>query len=186
MKLVDVKKNVLKMIEEISQTPNVYTDDPDIDAKLNTVINQVMFELARIKKIQGKYTLDVEDGDEYDLNDLDNFYQLDHIVVKDGDKENEFNLFGTYVGFIKGGEANFYYYKYPTRITDNTNDNTYTFELSDDVMEVLPYGVAADLLKSDVSANYGQIYANRYETMLQRLDPRYNQPMIYIETNEVF
>jgi hypothetical protein len=37
----------------------------------------------------------------------------------------------------------------------------------------MPYGIAGDLLKSDVSAEYGAIYANRYEAMLQRLDPRY-------------
>ena len=45
----------------------------------------------------------------------------------------------------------------------------------------MPYGVAADLLKSDVSNNYGQIYAQRYETMVQRLDPRYNTGSVYIE-----
>ena len=43
------------------------------------------------------------------------------------------------------------------------------------------YGVAADLLKSDVSAEYGRIYSERYEQMLQRLDPRYTMNSIYIE-----
>ena len=37
----------------------------------------------------------------------------------------------------------------------------------------LPYGAAADLLKNDATAQYGKIYADRYERMLQRLDPRY-------------
>ena len=45
----------------------------------------------------------------------------------------------------------------------------------------MPYGIAADLLKSDVSAEYGAIYATRYETMLQRLDPRYQMTSVYIE-----
>ena len=43
------------------------------------------------------------------------------------------------------------------------------------------YGVAADLLKSDVSANYGKIYAERYEQLLQRLDSRNALGGIYID-----
>ena len=45
----------------------------------------------------------------------------------------------------------------------------------------MPYGIAADLLKSDVSAEYGNIYATRYESMKQMLDPRYTMPMVTIE-----
>ena len=45
----------------------------------------------------------------------------------------------------------------------------------------MPYGVAADLLKSDVSAEYGAVYATRYESMKQELDPRYSMPMITFE-----
>ena len=45
----------------------------------------------------------------------------------------------------------------------------------------MPYGVAADLLKSDVSTQYGAVYANRYEAMLQRLDPRNHMTSVYIE-----
>ena len=59
--------------------------------------------------------------------------------------------------------------------------DNYEFELSADALEIMPYGVAADLLKSDVSNNYGQIYSQRYESMLQRLDPRYSMGSIYIE-----
>jgi hypothetical protein len=49
------------------------------------------------------------------------------------------------------------------------------------VLEILPYGVAADLLKSDVSAEYGSVYATRYENMLQRLDPRNHLTSVVIE-----
>ena len=66
----------------------------------------------------------------------------------------------------------FYYYKYPKQITPNTEDE-YKFELSTDLLEIMPYGVAADLLKSDVSSQYGSVYAARYREMLQQLDPRY-------------
>jgi hypothetical protein len=69
---------------------------------------------------------------------------------------------------------------FPERITANTNDS-YEFELSNDVLEIMPYGIAGDLLKSDVSAEYGTIYATRYESMKQMLDPRYSLGIFTIE-----
>lgn len=49
------------------------------------------------------------------------------------------------------------------------------------MLEIMPYGVAGDLLKSDVSAEYGNVYSTRYEAMKNMLDPRYNMPFITIE-----
>ena len=80
----------------------------------------------------------------------------------------------------KGGTAEVECYVYPERITEKTKDS-YEFELSPDALEVMPYGIAADLLKSDVSAEYGTIYAQRYELMLSRLDPRYQMTSVYID-----
>ena len=45
----------------------------------------------------------------------------------------------------------------------------------------MPYGVAADLLRSDVSNQYGQVYANRYAELKQNLDPRFNTGGFYID-----
>ena len=53
--------------------------------------------------------------------------------------------------------------------------------MATDVLEIMPYGVAADLLKSDVSSNYGQIYAQRYREMKSELDSRNAIGSIYIE-----
>jgi hypothetical protein len=49
------------------------------------------------------------------------------------------------------------------------------------VLEIMPYGIAADLLKSDVSADYGKIYAERYEALKQMLDPRYQTAAFAVE-----
>ena len=45
----------------------------------------------------------------------------------------------------------------------------------------MTYGVAAALLKSDVSAEYGAVYAKEYAELKQTLDPRYNMPTITFE-----
>lgn len=173
MTLLEIKKKTLQLIEEITDSPDL-TNDPDIKAKLNSVINQVMFEVARMKKIPAHVEYEVSDV-VLDLNTLDNFYQL-RLIRFDGSYEVVENM----VAFNGTGKADIYYYKYPEAITDDTEDD-YTFELSKDALEILPYGIASDLLKSDVSTEYGAIYSQRYETMLQRLDPRYSMGSFTIE-----
>ena len=187
MTLQEMKKKVLRMIEEISDNPSL-TDDPDIAAKLNDVINQVMFELARMKKIPALAIETITEDDlTLDLSTVNSFYQLDNMrfTNADGD-ELEYDLFGTNAAFPEAGTAKIYYYKYPERILDSTDDTTYEFELSEDALEIMPYGVAADLLKSDVSNNYGQVYESRYKEMLQILDSRYSTGQIYIESEVLF
>lgn len=182
MTLKEMKLKILRLIEEVSSTNVSLTDDPDIAAKLNDVINQVQFEVARMKKIPAKHVLSVVSESSYDLREVPDFYQLDNIRFKNEPGEYvDIDIFGNFIEFPEPGTATIYYFKYPERITDTTKDEQYTFELSDDALEVIPYGAAADLLKSDISNNYGQIYSQRYETMLQRLDPRYSMGMIYID-----
>jgi hypothetical protein len=174
MTLLEIKKKVLQLIEEISDNANL-TDDPDIKAKLNSVINMVQFELARMKKIPAYVQRTVNAGEVVDMNTLDNFYQLRLIRFT-----GSYELIEDMAVFLEDGTADIYYYKYPEAITDNTPD-TYEFELSLDALEILPYGVAGDLLKSDVSAQYGAVYSQRYESMLQRLDSRYSMGGISFE-----
>lgn len=174
MTLKEMKKQVLKLIEEISEDTTKYTDDPDIDKKINDVINQIQFELARIKKIPEKLLYEVTDNKIYKMSD--EMYQIFRITGCP-----TFDIIGKEVIFPEDfeGEVNIYYYKYPEIITDTTNDN-YEFDLSDDALQIMPYGVAGDILKSDVSNAYGNIYSQRYETMKQQLDPRYNMGFIEI------
>lgn len=174
MTLTDVKKQILAMIEELNPESELLTDDPDISAKINYVINQIMLELVRIKKLPANKTLDVKKDDIKEFTELaDDLFQLNII------RGVKHNIVDNTVIFEEDGTANVFYYKYPTLITDE-NASTYEFELPMDLMQVLPYGVAGDLLKSDISANYGQVYANRYESMIQRIDPRYSMGSFYI------
>lgn len=182
MTLKEAKENVLSLIEELNPKHELLTDDPDIAEKIHTVINQVQFELARIKKIPTYSTEEVTADEVFELNNLVDFYQLNVLKFKNKEgEEAEYTLVDNMAIFSEDGQATFFYYKYPERIKKDTKVS-YEFELSEDVLELLPYGVAADLLKSDVSTNYGKIYAERYETMLQRLDPRYSlDDSVFIE-----
>lgn len=181
MTLLEMKKKVLALIEEINPNHELLTDDPDIAAKIEHVITQIMFELARVKKIPDYVEMEVNEGDIIRFEDIkdESDYDVFQIDVIRG-VACERKARGTVLKFLESGTAEIEYFRYPTRITDK-NRAKYTFELSDDVLEIMPYGVAADLLKSDVSAQYGTIYATRYESMLQRLDPRYQMESITIE-----
>ena len=182
MTLYEFKKKVLGLIEEVNPESKKLTDDPDIATKLNDVINQILYELARIKKIPKYVEMPVSKGDLVDFAKIENAcgYEVYQISLVSGVKY-ESKASGTILKILEDGVIELDIFVYPERITEKTNDKAYEFELSPEAMEVMPYGVAGDLLKSDVSSEYGSVYSNRYETMLQRLDPRYQTSSIYIE-----
>lgn len=182
MTLLEFKKKVLGLIEELNPNHELLTDDPDISTKINDVTNQVMYELARMKKFPKYVEMEVHEGDLIDFADIEKACQYEvYQIAMVGGVHFVPKASGTVLKILESGTAEIDVFVYPERITEKTKDKAYEFELSPDVLEVMPYGVAADLLKSDVSVNYGQIYAERYETMLQRLDPRYAMTSVYIE-----
>lgn len=181
MNLTEMKKKVLGMIEELDIDKTSLTSDQDIETKLNDTINQVMFELARMKKIPDYVEIEVQEGDLVRFEDIATasgyeVYQIDKVRGVDF----EYKANGTIIKALKSGTLEIDYFKYPERITEKTN-GSYEFELSQDALEILPYGVAGDLLKTDVSTNYGHIFSERYETMLSRLDPRYTMGTFTVE-----
>lgn len=178
---LEMKKKALALIEELSPNNQMLTEDPDISAKYIYVANQIMYELMRIKKMPKYIETDVDEGDTIDFERLSMLcgYDVYQIISVSGAK-HERKAEGTVIKFLEGGTAEIECYVYPTLITEE-NEATYIFELSPDLLEVMPYGIAADILKSDVSAEYGSIYATRYENMLQRLDPRWSMLSITIE-----
>ena len=175
MTLEEMKIKVYALIEEYNEDAEDLTEDEDLALKMNHVINQIQNELARFKKIEEYTTLEGTEGTVIDFKDVDDsLYQLN--IVKGLDCE----IIGQKIKFNETGTAEVYYYKYPTQINADTDDS-HEFDLSVDVLEIAPYGIAADLLKSDVSSNYGAIYAERYERMKNELDPRYALGSVYID-----
>ena len=178
MTLEEFKIKVLSMIEEYNENADNLTDDDDIATKLNSVINQVQNEIARFKKIDAYKEMEVTEGQIINLTDIDmNIYQLNII------KGVSYDPIAHRIKFNETGTAEVYYYKYPTQINTETDDS-YKFELDRDALEIAVYGVAGDLLKSDVSSNYGQVYSNRYKELIQSLDPRKGMQVMYFDTTD--
>ncbi len=181
MNLKEMKRKYLGLIEELNPKSAQLTDDPDIAAKQNDVTNQIMYELARIKKIPKYVEMEVSAGDIVEFSDIEREcgYEIFQINLVCGVTYVP-KASGTVLKILSDGTAEIDVSVYPERITADTKDS-YEFEVSADVLEIMPYGIAADLLKSDVSAEYGSVYATRYESMKQMLDPRYQMPSITIE-----
>ena len=71
MTLLEMKKKVLGLIEELNPNSELLTDDPDIATKINNVINQVSYELARLKKIPKYVEIEVNKGDRLTFADIE-------------------------------------------------------------------------------------------------------------------
>lgn len=172
MKYKEMKMKVLALIEELNRDSENLTDDPDIEAKYMSVTNMVMFEMARFKKIAKYVEMDVTKGDLVTFENIGDavgyeVYQIETIRgVRNEPKAN-----GTVYKMLESGTAEIECFVYPERITEQ-NSKSYEFELSADVQEIMPYAIAADLLKSDKSAEYGSVYAAEFERKLNRLDTR--------------
>lgn len=192
MTLREEKIKVLSLIEEINPESEYLTDDPDIQEKINSVFNQIANELSRIKKIPAKYTYDISLGKTLKLEDIPKLYQINQLST------SKYKIVGDYeIVFDDDIEENvdIFYYKYPELIdivitplegedkkaASERIDNNYTFELAEDALEVMPYGVAADLLKNDMISNYGKHYDERYRSMLQMIDSRRTSGVVVAE-----
>lgn len=178
----DMKKQTLALIEEVNPDSEYLTDDPDIQAKIDFVMNQVMHELIRFKKIPKYVEIEVSEGDFIDFSDIERAcgYEIYQVGTINGVRYSS-KADGTVFKMLEGGTAEINCYVYPEAITEKTKDKAYEFELSADVLNIMPYGIAANLLKSDVSAEYGRIYADAYKEMKQMLDPRYKTSFCYVD-----
>jgi hypothetical protein len=87
------------------------------------------------------------------------------------------------------GQISVYYYKYPKMVkTIFANDDeraredeSYTFDLSPDLLHIMSYGIASDLLKMDMISGYGRYFYERYNELKDRINPNRTAGMIYVE-----
>lgn len=181
MTLKEMKQKALSLIEELNPNSEHLTDDPDISAKHNDVTNQVLYEMVRIKKMPKYVEMDVIAGELIDFEAIGDAvgYEVYQLGTVSG-VAHQIKASGTIIKILESGTAEIDCFVYPERITPTTKDS-YEFEVSADVLEIMPYGIAADLLKSDASTDYGAVYDRRYKEMIERLDPRYAMTSVTIE-----
>lgn len=169
MTLKELREKVYKVIEEYSPDSTAFTDDSDYEAKFNTCANVVQNELAKITDKVIKETIEVKKGEEIILSeDLERFRLLKKITGVDFDIEDE------YVTFNENGTAIIYYYQTKKQIKEDSDDNL-KLDFDDQTLDCMIYGIASDILRNDVSSNYGAYFTSRYNELKQQLDPRSSQ-----------
>lgn len=159
MTLGDIKKRTLALIEALDTTLPLLTDDIDFQKKINYCVDQVQTELAQIKPIIAKTSFTVTDST-LEQSLPSGFYQVDKL-------EANFYIYGSKIVFAEAGTYDMYYSKLPTVITADSLD-TVTMELTNDCLNAMPYGVASDMLKADVSTDYS-VYAKRYNDLKDQI-----------------
>lgn len=172
MDLGTLKDYAVQLIDEFSNK-EYKTDDDDIRIKLNNLFNVGQIELSNIRKIRRIFEIKVNKINDYVIYELpNNFKELANIYCSP-DNEIQYRIQeDVHDKRIKikskiPDVVEIEYYSIPSIIDDNTNDN-YKFEIDIDAQMLLPYYVAADILKSDVSADYTSFeakYSNKLELL---------------------
>lgn len=189
MKLKEMKVNTFSLIEEYYPELKNLAEDADVINKINGVVNNVSMELMQIKKIPASKTIEVTDKKIINLKEElgTEFYQINNIVGVQGYNMLDDVTMQLPEGF--SGEITFYYYKYPKMVKtlfENENerqveDESFEFDLDADVLHVMPYGIASDLLKMDMISGYGRYFYERYMELKNRIDPRRTSGVVYSE-----
>lgn len=180
-----MKIKTFSLIEEYYPEKKTLADDQDVIYKINGVINSVMLDLMKYRKIPAKYPYTVKKNKPtLMLASIPEFYQLSKIP------NCEYEVIGDYEILFDIDEeerkVDVYYFKYPELMeltfketeTESEEeisakyDETFEFELSLDVLEIMPYGIAADLLKNDMISGYGRYFNERYQELKNSIDPR--------------
>lgn len=158
MKYEDMKNRVLALLAE----SNIELPD---DVKFNRAANHIQFELARIEKVSKHVAAAV--GKEDLLKAADNGKgEVYHVGKKDGEKHVK-KADGAAHKVAKEHAAEIDSAPRPKPVKPKKPNNDHTFTLGPNMLEVMPYGIAAHLLRDDTDAEL------RYDDLLQQLDPRH-------------
>lgn len=196
MKLKEMKEKTFALIEELYPELSNLAEDEDVINKINGVVNSVQMDLMKFRKITANDEIEIELDDDriIDLKDYDDIYQLNKVILvpNEEDMVTTFNMIDNTTLEIDNsfaGTIRLYYYKYPTLCktmfnndTERQNeDNRYVFEIDPMLLEIMPYGIARDLLRLDMISNYGSYFERTYNDLIQRLDSRNTSGFITIE-----
>lgn len=168
MTLKEGKRKVLKLLDEYSSGGSI-SSDKDVDLKMNDFFDIAQKDIASHQRIVRSVTVTVT-GSETELHALPEDYAAPFRTWKDGRIVSNFAEIGGKLASM-GRPVGSYLVEYlarPTTISDGTPDE-YTFEVSEEAANCLPYFVAAQHLLPDLVIDYSAFY-NIYLTMRAALD----------------
>lgn len=195
MKLKELKINTFSLIEEYYPELKGLAEDEDVLNKIDGVINNVSMDIMRFKKIPANKTINIKKGTKtINFEELvgKDFYQLNNIIGLDEYETIDDVTISIDENFE--GEITIYYYKLPKMVEilfsgteeeieelKSKQDEEFEFDLPLDVLHIMPYGIAADLLKMDMISGYGRYFYERYMELKNSINPKRTSGIIRAE-----
>lgn len=191
----EMKIKTFSLIEEYYPERTELADDQDVIYKINGVINSIMLDLMKYRKIPAKYSYTLNENNKtLALSSIPDFYQLNTIPNIEYDIVGNFEILFNTEDLELPKEITIYYYKYPslmdltfeatsTKTKEEVSaeyDESFEIELDLDLQEIMPYGIASDLLKNDMISGYGRYFYERYNELKGLIDSRKTQGMATI------
>lgn len=199
MTLKEMKIKVFSLIEEYYPELSGLAEDEDVLNKINGVVNSIQLDLMKYRKLPAKTTITIDDENENIITlseSISDIYQLNKIILKPTNVSSlEYELIDDNTLEVDPnfrGTIDVYYYRLPStcQLTFESEsardayDASFTFDLDLPLLEVMPYGIARDLLRLDMISAYGSYFEKTYNELKMQLDGRRTRGFISIVGGE--
>lgn len=192
MTLKEMKQKTFSLIEEYYPEQKGLAEDEDVLNKINGVVNQIQMDLMKYRKIDASKEIIINKEDKKIINIsevLNDCYQLKSFVFSENIEYETPNDDTLILPEDFEGKFTIYYFRYPKLVQISFNDEEeskkydeeFNFDLDLILLEIMPYGIAADLLKMDMISSYGRYFYERYMEMKNNIDSRKSGGLIKIE-----
>ena len=188
MTLKDMKIKVFSLIEEYYPELSGLAEDEDVKNKINGVVNSIQTDLMKYRKLPANQTITIDESDENVITlseTISDIYQLNKIVLNPESvgMSVEYELVDDDTLEVDPdfrGTIQVYYYKIPAQcqLTFDSDaqrdayDESFEFDIDTPLLEIMPYGIARDLLRLDMISSYGSYFERTYNELKSQIDPR--------------
>lgn len=196
MTLKEMKIKVFSLIEEYYPELTGLAEDEDVLNKINGVVNSIQLDLMKYRKIPANTEIEIDKDSDRIItisDEISDIYQLNKVIlvptIEGGNKDFTFldddniQLDDDFEGVVR-----LFYYKYPKMVKvefeededQDEYDENFKFDVDLAIQEVMPYGIARDLLRLDMISVYGTYFEKTYNELKQTLDGRRTAGVITI------
>lgn len=201
MTLKEMKIKVFSLIEEYYPELSGMAEDEDVLNKINGVVNSIQMDLMKYRKIPANTEIEIKENSNKIITlseELSDLYQLNKVILvpEEGITNKDFTLLDydnieindEFIGTVK-----IFYYKYPKMAKvdfeegedKDLYDENFKFDIDLAIQEVMPYGIARDLLRLDMISVYGTYFEKTYNELKNQLDPRRTAGIITITGGDI-
>jgi len=196
MTLKEMKIKVFSLIEEYYPELSGMAEDEDVLNKINGVVNSIQMDLMKYRKIPANTEIEIKENSNRIItlsDEISDIYQLNKVILvpNEGISNKDFTFLdddNIEINDEFEGVVKLFYYKYPKMVkvdfeeSDNKDeyDANFKFDVDNAILEVMPYGIARDLLRLDMISVYGTYFEKTYNELKASLDPRRTAGVITI------